>query len=183
MLIEDGTTARSSDIHHRQLGVLVGEGVAVHTAVLQLFIVAEGIHIEVFDATLLDLYVIPYLIVGFNEPVGQVRIHLVAHNVPVEGRVLRPCSVNQGSNGDFYLLVCRLLHQRFPVVYVEHGLIAPGVQRQFSCLHFYSLTIGTQQEVQRGDVLRNGHIAIVRIDRRQLAALLHVLWCRRTGNY
>ena len=70
MLIQNGTTARPSDIHHRQLRVLVGEGVAVHAAVLQLFIVTEGIHIVVLYATLLNLHVIPYLIVWFNESIG-----------------------------------------------------------------------------------------------------------------
>ena len=55
---------------------------AVHAAVLQLLIMAQGIHVEVLHAALLDLYVIPDLVVGFDETVGKIRIDPVLDNLP-----------------------------------------------------------------------------------------------------
>ena len=100
---------------------------AVHAAILQLLIVPEGIHVEVLYAALLYLYVVPDLIVGFDEAIGEIRVDLVAHHAPVEGLVLYPSATNACRDGDFKLFVGRLLHQLFPIVDVEYGFVAAGI--------------------------------------------------------
>ena len=100
VLVEDCSTARTTDVHHTQLRTLVSERVAVHAAVLQLFIMTDSFHLEVLYTTLLDLDLIPYLIVGLDETISEIRIHLVADNVPLEGLVLYPLPVDQSRDDD-----------------------------------------------------------------------------------
>ena len=68
-----------------------------------------------------------------------------------------------------------------PIINIEDDLIAPGIDTQIPSLHFDGLTISTKQEIQRGDILRDSDIAVVRIDWRQVMPLLHVLWSWRAG--
>ena len=68
---------------------------AVHTAVFQLLVMSQGIHIEVLHATLLDLYVVPDLIVGLDETVGEIGVNLVFYDLPFERFVFCPLSIDQ----------------------------------------------------------------------------------------
>ena len=76
---------------------------------------------------------------------------------------------------------CRLLHQIFPFIHIEDGLIAFGIQGEFPGLDLDGLTVGAEQEVQGGNILRDRNVAVIRKDGRQCIALLHVLRGWRAG--
>ena len=95
ILVEDGTTALAADIHHTQLRTLVSEGVAVHAAILQLFVMPNGTDIEVLHTTLLDLEMVEYLVVGLDKAIGQVGIYLVADDMPLKRPVLDPLAIDK----------------------------------------------------------------------------------------
>ena len=94
MLIQNSATTRTTDIHHRKLRILVGEGVAVHTTVFQLLIVTEGIGFKILYATLLNLYLVPDLVVGLYQTIGEIGINLVFDNLPSEGLILNPLIID-----------------------------------------------------------------------------------------
>ena len=156
---------------------------AVHATVLQLLVVAQGVHIEVLQTALLDLDLVPYFVVRLDEAIGKIRIDLILDHLPLERLVFSPLSIDEGSNGDGQRLASRLLHQRLPIVDIEHSLVAFGIQRQFANPYLDSLaTLVADQEVQRSNVLRDGDVAIIRIDRGQIAAFLHVFRGWRASN-
>ena len=155
---------------------------AVHATVLQLLVVAQGVHIEILQAALLDLDLVPYLVVWFDQAIGEIRIDLIFDHLPLKRLVLSPLSIDESSDGDGQRLPCRLLHQCLPIIDVEDGLVASGIQRQFANPDLDSLaTVVAQQEIQWSDVLRDGNIAIIRVDRRQIILLHDILGCRYTG--
>ena len=94
MLIQNSATTRTTDIHHRELRILVGEGVAVHAAVLQLLIVPKGVGVKVLYATLLNLYLVPDLVVGLYQSIGEIGINLIFDNLPSEGLILNPLIID-----------------------------------------------------------------------------------------
>ena len=76
---------------------------AVHAAVLQLLVVSEGVYFKVLHTALLDLHMVPYLIVGLDEAIGEVGVYPVADHLPAEGFVLFPCAVDECRDGNLYL--------------------------------------------------------------------------------
>ena len=154
---------------------------AVHATVLQLLVVPKGVHVEVLHTTLLDLNLVPDLVIRFYQAIGQVRVYWVLHHSPGERFVCCPLSVDKCSHLDAQFLACVLLHERFPIIQIEDDLIAFGIDGDVSNLDLKRFAVCAQQEVQWCDVLRDGYVAVVRIDRRQLTALLHVLWSRRAS--
>ena len=182
ILIENGTTVLTANVHHREVRILIGKSVTVHASVVQLLVMSECIRLEILHTSLLYLHVVPDLIVGFDEAIGEIGIYLVCNDLPMEGLVLYPPPVDEGRYRDVNLLSCRLFHQRLPVVDVKDGFVATGMDGETPCLNLDGLTVGAQQEVQRGDVLWDGHLAVVWVDRWQLVALLHILRCRGTGD-
>ena len=160
---------------------MVGIGVAVHATVLQLFVVSKGVHVEILHTTLLNLNLIPDFVIRLYQAIGQVRVYLVLHHSPGERFVGCPLSVDKCSHLDAQFLACVLLHERLPFIQIEDDLIALGMDGDVSNLDLNGFAVCAQQEVQWCDILRDGHVAVVRIDRRQLTALLHVLWSRRAS--
>ena len=65
-----------------------------------------------------------------------------------------------------------------PFVLVEHHFISFGIDSHSASSHLYRLNIIPDEEVQRGDIDRNRHIRIVRIDSRQCLALGDIRWGR-----
>ena len=145
---------------------------AVHAAVFLQAVVGEHGLVEVFNAALLQLDVVPNLVVGFDEAVGEPRVELVLYDMPAERLVLGPSPVFQRRHADGYFPV--LLQQLAPFVFIEdHFLAAPG---NCQTANFHADRLGTaHQEVERGNVHRNGDVGIVGIDGRQGIGLLHVL--------
>ena len=67
------------------------------------------------------------------------------------------------------------MYQRFPIVYVEDGLVATGIEYEFTGLHLDGLTVSTEQEIQRGDIFGDGYIAVVGVDGGQCVQLYDIL--------
>ena len=204
LAVEDGPAARAAHVHHRQTGRLAGVGMAVHAAVVELLVVADGPGVERLQAALLDAYLVPYLVVGLDEAVGQVGVYLLLGHGPAEGPVLPPLAGDEGGDGDLEAPSRRLLHQLAPVVGVERGLAAPGADghRRFFAIaalaavvdgapgpvacpadaHLQGLAaFGAEQEVERRDVAGDGHVAVVGIDGRLGAGPGDVLRRRGAG--
>ena len=110
MLIQDGTTIRASDIHHRELRILVSEGVAVHATVLQLLVMPKGVGLKVLYAALLNLYLVPDLVVRLYQAVSEIGVNLVLDDLPFERFVFNPLSVGEGCDGNCQRLARCLLH-------------------------------------------------------------------------
>ena len=143
---------------------------------------ADVLGVEALHAPLLYAQVVPYLVVGLDEAVGQVGVYLVAHHRPAEGLVLLPPPSDECGDGDAQLLASRLLHQLAPFTDVECGLIAPGADGDAAHLHLHGLAaVGAQQEVERRDVHGDGHIAVVGVYRGGDAGLYDVLRRRCAG--
>ena len=105
VLVENGSSMWSTDIHHREVRVLTACHMAVHTLVVGEVIVTECFLIKVLYATLFDLQVVPYLIVGLDETVSEVGVHFVLDDQPVERAVFRPFTVFQGGYRNFDILI------------------------------------------------------------------------------
>ena len=181
MLIQDSTTIGTSDIHHRELRILVSEGVAVHATVLQLLVMPKGVGLKVLYTALLNLYLVPDFVVWLYQAVGEIGINLILDDLPSEGLILNPLVIDKGRNGNLYRLACILRKHVLPVINIKDNFITFGIDGHLPCPHLDGLTISTKQEIERGDILRDGNIAVVRVDRRQVIALLHVLWSRSAG--
>jgi hypothetical protein len=93
----------------------------------------------------------------------------------MEGLVGYPLAVDKGTDIHFYALISRLLQQGLPIVDVEYGLVATGVDGDVASLYLDGFAIGTQQKVERGYILWNSYITVVGINRWQSVALLYIL--------
>ena len=143
VLIQDGTTVFTAHIHHRQLWILIGKGVTVHAAVLQLFVVAESIRLEILYATLLNLYIVPDFVIRLDETISKIRINLICYDLPVEWSVLNPLPVRQGCNSHFNTLSNRLFHEFFPIVDVEDCFVTFGINDDRTGSYLYSIIFTT----------------------------------------
>ena len=118
---------------------------AVHTLVVGEVVVTECLLLEVLHAALFNLQVVPYLIVWFDEAVGEEGVHLVLDNLPVKRTVFRPFAVFQRRHRHLNIMV--VLKEFSPVVLIKAHLIAIGIHCQFSCRHLNRLDVIPDQEV------------------------------------
>ena len=65
----------------------------VHTAVFLQIVVGENFLLPILYAALLNLYLVPYFVIGFYQSVGEISIQTVAHYLPGEGFERRPFSL------------------------------------------------------------------------------------------
>ena len=145
--VEDGAAALAAKVEHGQVAASLGVDMAVHALVFGMAPVREHARVEILQIPLLDFQVIPDFETGLDAPVGQIRIDPVADNVPLERLVLYPLPIDKGCDSDIERLAGRRGHQLFPVVKVEDGLVATGIDDDIACFHFDSLAVLTEQEV------------------------------------
>ena len=118
---------------------------AVHTLVVGEVVVTECLLLEVLHAALYNLQVVPYLIVWFDEAVGEKGVHLVLDNLPVERAVFCPSAIFQRRHRHLNITVA--LKEFTPVVLIKTHLITIGIHRQLSCRHLNRLDVIPDQEI------------------------------------
>jgi hypothetical protein len=152
--------------------------VTVHATVAHQPVGAERPFVEVFDAPLAYLQVAEHLVVGFYQPVSEIRVYLVFHHCPVEILVLLPFAARLRHHGHGDILACRFRHEVFPVVDIKTHFVAAAACLQrlvaASGCDFHSVGICAQEKVERCNVLRDGHVGIIGINRCALMGRCYV---------
>ena len=92
VLVENGTPTLASHIHHRKIGLLHGMCVAIHTTISHQLISGKISFLKILHAALTYLQMAENLIVGLNQPITQIWVHLIFHHMPKERTILRPAS-------------------------------------------------------------------------------------------
>lgn len=98
----------------------------VHAPVLLEMPVGKGFGIEIRYVPLLNLEVVPHLVVGFYETVGEYRVDGVGGNSQPESLVGCPLTVILGKNLDRQVLAGISLHNLMPLTVIEDNLTAVG---------------------------------------------------------
>ena len=138
--------------------------------------VSENRLLPVLNTSLPDLYLVPYLVVGFYQSVGEIGVNAVAYHLPFEGLECGPFSVIAlGIDLHLHVLVHRLLKECFPVVEIELQVLSVACSGQcvvgivgISALDGENgFDVGevlvANLEIERGDIHRNRYICIVGI--------------------
>ena len=150
---------------------------AVHAVAVCQVVIGNHLFFKVLDITFAQLDGVPYFITRFYQPVAYKTVYLFGSDLPGKRRILQPLAVYPGGHFNCQRLPFLRFQQVFPFAERETGFPAT-CHRQALFLSadsdLQSCSFVAEQEVQRSDIIGDGYIRIVRIDRSRFADFRHL---------
>ena len=177
VLLNHGGAVVATHVEDKLVGVGAVGGVAVEAGSGSLGVLNDGLFGEVGEVALVEPHVAVHLIARCDASVGEAPfVEGIGADCHGEVLILRPLSVSLHAGGERELRTAVLLQQRVPVVDVEVGPLAVGIQfATLAAAHGDVDDIGPVvariAEVERCDAHGNGDAHVVGIDRGHLVFL------------
>ena len=175
----------AAHVEHEPRGVGPVGRVAVDAHAGHLRVLQDGRLVERGEVALVESHVTIHLVARCDAAIGESPgVHGMGADVDLEVAVLLPPVALAGADGECQLATLVAGRQRVPVVDVEVGKVALGMQ--FAALraahhHVDHLGAVSDIEVQRRDFRRDGHARVVGVDLRQPVSLCRVHRARCAG--